>query len=142
MTDRYYIGSEADCKTVMRAQDIVYNMPLEPRTPPPNSQPVLSPQVRDAQIAAWFALTQEQREDETYWSPWLAQGWALRQQSLFRETAPGTRVYTFVPDNIVALMEQAAIEGRILSLEYATALTTALALSVTELPQDWTPPED
>lgn len=135
MTEKFYVGSEADCNVVRFALDRAFGCPL-PGTI--NGVPVSSGADRVAKTAMWNALTQQQKDSGDF-DPLLWFGWTLRYSELVWESEPGTRIGVWVPP-MQDVANAAAVSGVVLTLQETTALLAALATATTNQPLDWTEP--
>lgn len=137
MTEKLYIGSETDCNTVRTALDFVMDFPK-----PPESGPfAVDEPTRLARVAAWFAMTQEERDaiiadpnDTDY------EGWTLQYSSLVEEYTPGTRRGSWLPANVASEIAAASAAGRTLSIAQTLALTAAQAVWLNGTPANWIEP--
>jgi hypothetical protein len=132
MSDRIYFGLPADVALVREAFDIAMRMPVAPTSGPH----MVSAEVEAQMRAAWWALSAEQRDSESFDHLWP--GWSLRWSNVYSEPAPGLRIYSWVTDGIDALISSAQADGLPLTLQHVTALLAAKAAATPTLPANWT----
>ena len=134
MTERFYIGSTEDLNLVRTALDFAMDMP-QPGTV--NGVPIVDEPTKIEMQAIWRAKSQMERDSIIYnpSAPWV--GWTLQWTDLFLEAQPGIRKGVFIPSDTAGVLSDAAQAGRVLSLAQASALSTAVLLSLDGFPSDW-----
>lgn len=131
MTERFYVGTIADCETLRTALDLIYNFPAPPATGPYSC----TPEQRATKTAQWFALSKAQRDSKQFDELWY--GWSLRYADLLQEVSPGTRCGIWIPTGLSALMTDAVNRGVVFPLDQTLALLAADAAALASTPADW-----
>lgn len=135
MTERVYVGTEADCRSICTLLDLIYGRPV----PPSFGQYSVSPEQQTTMLATWNALTQEQRDSKAF----DYVGWEMRVSELVFEFLPGIRRAVWLPGGISTvqqLLDLASQRGVTLTLQQITLLTAAVTGSLADLPANWTNP--
>lgn len=137
MTDKLFIGTEDDCNLVRAAQDFIMDLPQSPSSGPL----AVNATVKNARRAAWFAMTQSERDaiiDNPNGTDY--EGWTLQYSGLYPEYSPGTRRGVFLPGDISAQISAASALGRTLTLAQATVLAVAQTVWLSDFPANWINP--
>ncbi len=135
MTEKLYVGTVGDCNAIRLALDFVMEYP-KPGTV--NGVPIVNDTVRDALRAAWFAMTDQERETiianpvgTSY------QGWTLQYTGVIVEASPGVRRGCWLPSNLAEQITLASAAGRTLNVTQALLLTAAQAVAIADFPANW-----
>lgn len=141
MTEKLYVGTYADVQVVRLSMDFVMDFPMWPTEGPHG----LSEQVGRARQAAWFGMSEAQRdavrENQATAANGDYQAWALQASDLLTEASPGIRYACWMPSNLASLISIASAAGRTLTLAQALACTAAQAVWLDEFPGNWVQPD-
>lgn len=131
MTDKFYVGTKADCEVLCAALDLIYDCPRPPESGPYSC----TTQQRAEKTAQWFALSKEQRDSQQFDPLWI--GWSLRYADIVREVSPGTRFAVWIPATLQTAMNTAVSNGIVFSLEQTLVMLAASASALAVEPGDW-----
>lgn len=135
MTEKLYVGTIADCSAIRLALDFVMEYP---RPGYVNGSPVVNDTVRDALRAAWFAMTDQEREAimaNPAGTPY--QQWSFQYTGIVVEGAPGVRRGCWLPPNLAEHIQLASAAGRTLNIAQTLLLTAAQAVWLNDFPANW-----